>query len=212
MVLLECKWESSAGLLDEQIDERLKQFPEALGMLGVIYPDRLQTEDNTQAALEAAGDLRWRLYGSRGSPASERPARSGSVADLADQLRVLPLELEGTDRVDAAAGIVSYAIEKAVAPIRQHQRITGRIANIIAEADKESDRLAALRIGCLVLFNALAFQDRLAEANPDVPTVRESRRDGLFARVVGSRSGRLRALAVGMDGGNCWRAVFDGCD
>ncbi len=179
LILLECKWESSAGLLDEQLDERLKQFPEALGMLGVIYPDRLQTEDDTQAALEAASDLLWRLHGSRGNAKPETLARSGSVADLADHLRVLPLELEGTDRVDAAAGIVGYAVEKAVEPIRQHQRMTGRIAAIIAEADKESDRLAALRIGCLVLFNALAFQDRLAEANPDAPTVRESRRDGL---------------------------------
>ena len=179
LVLLECKWEGAAGLLDEQIDDRLRQFPEALGILGVLYPERLQKEDDVQAALEAADDLRWRLYGARGNPTPERLARSGSVADLADQLRVLPLELEGTDRVDAAAGIVSHAVEKAVAPIRQHQRISRRISDIIAEADKESDRLAALRIGSLVLFNALAFQDRLAESNSDVPTVTESRREGL---------------------------------
>ena len=194
LVLLECKWEGTAGLLDEQIGERLKQFPEALGILGVLYPERLQTEDDTQAALEAADDLRWRLYGARGNLTPERPARSGSVADLADQLRVLPLELEGTDRVDAAAGIVSYAVEKVVAPVRQHQRIAKRISDIIAEADKESDRLAALRIGSLVLFNALAFQDRLAESNPNVPTVTESRREGL--------AGIRRA----------WRAICDDID
>ena len=70
-------------------------------------------------------------------------------------------------------------MEQAVAPLRHHQRISERIAGIIAEADKESDRLAALQIGCLVLFNALAFQDRLADVNPAVSTVRESRRDGL---------------------------------
>ena len=37
--------------------------------------------------------------------------------------------------------------------------------------------MAALQIGCLVLFNALAFQDRLAATNTDVPTVRESWRE-----------------------------------
>ena len=31
-----------------------------------------------------------------------------------------------------------------------------------------------LRIGCLVLFNALAFQDRLAAANENIPTVNET--------------------------------------
>ena len=179
LVLLECKWESSAASLDNQVGERLEQFPEALGILGVIYPERLRTEDDLQASLEAAADLRWRLYGSRGRPTPEQLTRSGSVANLADHLRVLPLELEGADRVDAAASIVGYAIDRAVEPVRQHQRIARRIADIIAEADKESDRLAALRIGCLVLFNALAFQDRLAESNPDVPTVQEAWHDGL---------------------------------
>ena len=179
LILLECKWESSAASLDNQIEERLEQFPEALGILGVIYPERLRTEDDLLASLEAAADLRWRLCGSRGRPTPKQLTRSGSVANLADQLRVLPLELEGTDRVDAAAGIVSYAIDRAVEPVRQHQRIARRISDIIAEADKESDRLAALRIGCLVLFNALAFQDRLAESNPDVPTVQEAWHNGL---------------------------------
>ena len=37
--------------------------------------------------------------------------RSGSVAELADQLRTLPLELEGVDRVAAAAGsLCSYGV------------------------------------------------------------------------------------------------------
>ena len=39
LLLLECKWEGSAGLLDEQILQRLGQFPEALGIFGVVYPD-----------------------------------------------------------------------------------------------------------------------------------------------------------------------------
>ena len=179
LVLLECKWESAAAGLDQQLAERLEQFPDAVAVVGLIYPERLRVEDDVQSFLEAETGLRWRMHGSRGGPTPDSPERSGSVEDLADQLRALPLELEGADLVAAAAEIVRYAVEKAVAPIRRHERIAGRIAEIIAEADKESDRLAALQIGCLVLFNALAFQDRLAETNPNVPTVRESWREGL---------------------------------
>ena len=58
-------------------------------------------------------------------------------------------------------------------------RISRRIADIIASTDQEKDRAAALRSGCLVLFNALAFQDRLAAANEDVPTVSETLAQGI---------------------------------
>ena len=179
LVLLECKWESAAAQLDEQLDERLAQFPEAVATVGVIHPERLRVEEDVQAALEAETGLRWRIHGSRGLAAPDSPERSGSVMALADQLRALPLELEGADVVAAAAAVIGYALDKAVAPLRRHERISVRIAEIIAEADKESDRLAALQIGCLVLFNALAFQDRLAGAASGVPTARESWRDGL---------------------------------
>ena len=179
LVLLECKWESTAAQLDEQLDERLAQFPEAVATVGVIHPERLRVEEDVQAALEAETGLRWRIHGSRGLAAPDSPERSGSVMALADQLRALPLELEGADVVAAAAAVIGYALDKAVAPLRQHERISVRIAEIIAEADKESDRLAALQIGCLVLFNALAFQDRLAGGASGVPTARESWRDGL---------------------------------
>lgn len=148
-------------------------------MVGVVHPERLRVEEDVQASLESETGLRWRMHGSWGGATPDSPERSGSVEDLADQLRALPLEMEGADLVAAAAEIVRYAVEKAVAPIRRSQRISERIAGIIAETDKESDRLAALQIGCLVLFNALAFQDRLADVNPAVLTVRESWREGL---------------------------------
>ena len=178
-VILECKWDGSANLLESQLEERLKDFPEALGMVGVLYPHGLRHEENTHAGLEAATDLRWWLHGSRGVAASEPRIRSGSVAELADQLRTLPLELEGVDRVAAAAGAVGYALEQAADQIAKHARVSRRVADIIASTDQEKDRAAALRIGCLVLFNALAFQDRLAAANEDVPTVNETLGQGI---------------------------------
>ena len=79
----------------------------------------------------------------------------------------------------AAAGVVEYAIEQAAGQIAKHARISRRVADIIASTDQEKDRAAALRIGCLVLFNALAFQDRLATANEDAPTVNESLGTGI---------------------------------
>ena len=174
LVILECKWDRSANLLNSQLEERLKDFPEALGMVGVLYPDGLRYEENTHAELEAATDLQWWLHGSRGVATPEPRMRGGSVAELADQLRTLPLELEGVDRVAAAASAVGYALEQAAKEVTRHARISRRIADIIASTDQEKDRAAALRIGCLVLFNALAFQDRLAAANEDVPTVEET--------------------------------------
>ena len=179
MVILECKWEESSGLLEGQIDGRLSDFPDALGLLGVLYPSRLRQEEDTRAALDSADDLRWWVHGTRGKPLDDRHVRTGSVADVADNLRTLPLELEGVDRVAAAAGAVGYALEQAAGQIGKHARVRRRIADIIADTDKEKDRAAALRIGCLVLFNALAFQDRLSAANEDVPTVRESLGHGI---------------------------------
>ncbi len=122
LVLLECKWESTAAQLDEQLEERLEQFPDAVAVVGVIYPDSLRETDDTQAALTAETGLRWRIHGSRGGGTPGSPERSGSVEDLAHQLRLLPLELEGTDKVAAAAGIIRYAVEQAVAPIRRAPR------------------------------------------------------------------------------------------
>ena len=179
LVLLECKWEGQGALLESQLEERLTAFPEALGMLGVFYPDRLRHAENTLVELEAAADLRWWLHGSRGAKTPEPRMRSGSAADLADQLRTLPLELEGVDRVTAAAIAVGYALEQAAKRITRHARISRRVADIIASTDQEKNRAAALRIGCLVLFNALTFQDRLAAVNETVRTVNEALGQGI---------------------------------
>ena len=177
-MLLECKWEESRSLLEEQLDQRLDSFPESLGLIGILYPERLHHLANVEAALEVADDIRWWLHGSRGQQLAARRIRTGTVAELADHLRALPLELEGADRVVAATGVVGYAIEQAANQVARHARLSQRVTDIIASTDRENDLAAARRIGCLVLFNAIAFQDRLAAANGEVPTVRESLRTG----------------------------------
>ena len=175
-VIAECKWDDAAGPLERQLANRLEGFPNAIGVFGVLYPDRLRSAEDTRAELAAATDIRWWLHGTRGNVVSDRTVRCGSVAGFADHLRALPLELEGADRVAAAAGIIRYALDQAATEISRHARIAYRVAEMIARTDQEKDQAAALRIGCLVLFNAIAFQGRLAAARPDVATVRESLR------------------------------------
>ena len=63
MVILECKWDGSANLLDSQLEEWLEDFPEALGMVGVLYPGGFRHEENTYDGLEAATNLQWWLHG-----------------------------------------------------------------------------------------------------------------------------------------------------
>ncbi|MCY4437493.1 MAG: hypothetical protein OXE05_09210 [Chloroflexi bacterium] len=186
LILLECKWEGSESSLEAQLQERRAAFPEALAVLGVLYPERLKHAEDTLAALEEADDLQWwqaslptLLDLAKDSPTEPRRMSSGSVDDLADHLRILPLDLQGVDQVQAAAGSVEYALEQAAYQLARHERIAGRIADIIAETDQEKNRAAALRIGCLALFNALAFQDRLAKVNKNVETALETSRQDI---------------------------------
>ena len=179
LILLECKWQGDATPLERQLGDRLRDFPEAVGLVGVLYPDGIRQEADTRAALERASGLQWWLHGTRGiAAAPERQVRRGRVADLADHLRALPLELEGVDRVQAAAGVIGYAVEQAARGINRHASIFRSVAEAVAKTDREKDRAAAVRIGCLALFNALAFHDRLAAASDDVPTIYGARGQG----------------------------------
>ena len=173
-ILLECKWDGASSQLEDQLTERLDAFPDALGLIGVLYPTRLRHADDLFADLGTAADLRWWVHGYRGESNPDRRIRTGSVADLVSHLRVLPLDIEGMDVVQAAAKIIGYALEQAAKHVSNHSQTAYGIANIIAKSDQEKDRAAALRIACLVLFNALAFQDRLAQINENVLTATKS--------------------------------------
>lgn len=173
-ILLECKWDGASSQLENQMTERLETFFDTLGLIGILYPARLRRARNLSTELGSATDIRWWVHGYRGEPNEDRIVRTGSVADLASHLRVLPLDIEGMDVVQAAAKVIGYALEQAAKHVSNHSRTAYGIADIIAKSDQEKDRAAALRIACLVLFNALAFQDRLADINENVPTVTQS--------------------------------------
>ena len=51
------------SMLDEQLDGRMRQFPEAVAVAGVIFPERLRVVEDVQAAL-GSGD-RTALAGTR---------------------------------------------------------------------------------------------------------------------------------------------------
>ena len=55
--------------------------------------------------------------------------------ELADNLRTLPLELEGVDQVAAAADAVGYASEQAATLVTKHARISRRIAASTASTE-----------------------------------------------------------------------------
>ena len=176
VVLLECKWESGRAALDAQLAQRVDDFPDAVARVGVLYPDWLKQEDDILDELEYTLNLQWFLHSSRDTIYDDPPLREGTVDQLADHLRLLLLEIEGVDRVIASAGVIGWALEQSASVVGRHARFSRRIAEAIAQSDKESDRGAALRIGCLVMFNAMAFQDRLSAINDDVPTLNEMAR------------------------------------
>ena len=78
----------------------------------------------------------------------------------------------------AAAAVIEHAVEQSAAKLATHARLSYLVKEAIAQTDRETDRAKALRIGCLVIFNALAFHLRLASTNDAVPTVAETWRDG----------------------------------
>ena len=179
LILIECKWEGSRTELDRQLAERVDEFPDAIARLGVLYPDYLKTEDDVGDVLSWLSDLEWYLHSSRSTIYADPVLRRGQVQALAAQLRLLPLEIEGTDRVHAATLEVGYALTEAVKGLNTHARVARLVAEIVAETDNEKEREAGKRIGCLVLFNALAFHRRLALVRDDIPAVEEVAANGV---------------------------------
>ncbi len=177
-VIVECKWETGLSALDAQLDQRVHDFPESLARVGILYPDELKHIDDIPGELERTIKLRWFLHSTKQNVYESPTVHDGGLDQLADDLRTLPQQIEGADQVSRATEDVRLALNDAAAAINKHANIGRRIADVIAKADQEDDRAAALRIGCLVLFNALAFQDRLSAINEAVPTPSQSAHSG----------------------------------
>lgn len=178
-VFIECKYADASTRLDRQLAERLEDYPEVLAVFGLKYPSRIRRARNVPDQIAAATDLDWFLAGRLGKSEPARQIHTGGVDDLADHLRLLLQENESGDAVAAAVKLVGRQVNQCARAVLRHQRISWRIAKVIARTDQENDRVPAVQIGCLMLFNAVAFQDRLSAVRTDVPGIDESRRSGV---------------------------------
>ena len=84
----------------------------------------------------------------RGQPVTEHRSCFGSPAEIADYLRVLPLELEGTDQVFDTRAVIECAVEQAVAELPTHARIARRVSVAVAQTEPERDRAEMPHTGC----------------------------------------------------------------
>ena len=55
LALLECKWGDSHAALETQLDERLRQYPNAMAVVGVLYPENLKYAEDTQGRIGNGG-------------------------------------------------------------------------------------------------------------------------------------------------------------
>ncbi len=104
LVLIECKWESNQAGLNDQLDQRVEDFPDAIARLGVLYPDWLKREDDILDELEHTLKLQWFLHSSKQEIYDDPPLRDGGINQLADDLRTLLQQIEGADLVTLPAG------------------------------------------------------------------------------------------------------------
>lgn len=171
-LVLEHKWEEASGLLQSQLDAGLAAFSGSLGIVGILYPDRRQEEDDPQASPKAATDLRLCVPGTQGNSTAGPRVRTGRKGKLGDNLRTLALELEAVDQVAAAADVEGYTFKQAAERVVRCAHISRRLADIITNTGPEKDRSASVSIGCLVPFDTLARRNCLTVADDDVQTIR----------------------------------------
>ena len=149
-VIAECKWADAAGPLKHQLSDRVGSFPEAIGVFGILYPDRLRRAEDTRAELASATDTRWWLHGTRRNIVLDPNVHYGAVAEFADHVCAIPLEVDGEDRLASATDDIKNALTQSVNVFHSHRQIARRIANLIARTDQGKNYSAALHIGCLV--------------------------------------------------------------
>ena len=86
--LIECKGVvRNIERLNKQTDYLLQAFPEALGIVAVVFPDRLRSVDDMEESLRVADDLMWQFCDPHSFTTSRYGWHSGSVEELATQFR-----------------------------------------------------------------------------------------------------------------------------
>ena len=150
-VIAECKCADATGSLKHQLSDRGRSSPEDIGVFGVLYPDRLRRAEDTRAELASAMDVRWWLHGTSGNIVLGPTVHCGSVAEFANHVCAIPLEVNGEDRLAAATDDMKNALPQSVTVFHSRSRIAQRISNLIARKDQGGNYVGALHIGCLVV-------------------------------------------------------------
>ncbi len=134
--------------------------------IALRYPQALASADDLRAAI-AEATLSWCVF--RMPPLPGRfPATgwlTGSVADLADLIRLVSIPQHA---VDAAATALEKGIETGVSILHDMAESRSATAAAIARLLGMADVAQTRRMACAILANALIFHDRLAGMYPEV--------------------------------------------
>ena len=135
--------------------------------IALRYPHALASADDLRATI-AGATLSWCVFSQDGQDTQRFPAAgwlTGSVADLADLIRLVSIPQHA---VDAAASALEDGIDAGVSILHdmaeQRPAIAPSIARLLGMADVAQTR----RMACAILANALIFHERLAGMYPEV--------------------------------------------
>ena len=135
--------------------------------IALRYPHALASADDLRAAI-AGATLSWCVFSQNEQDTQRFPAAgwlTGSVADLADLIRLVSIPQHA---VDAAASALEDGIDAGVSILHdmaeQRPAIAPAIARLLGMADVAQTR----RMACAILANALIFHERLAGMYPEV--------------------------------------------
>ena len=139
--------------------------------IALRYPADLGYTDDLRAAIAGAG-LSYCLFTKAGEDIQRFPTAgwlNGSVADLADLIRLVSIPQHA---VDAAATALEEGINRAVTILHDmavtRPAIAARIAGLLGMADVSQTR----RMACAIIANALVFHERLAGMHANVKPLR----------------------------------------
>jgi len=138
--------------------------------IALRYPDTVRFADNLRDAL-AAARLSYAVLYQDGSRFPESGWLEGSVADLADLIR---LESVPQQAVDTAANALQQGIDRVSAILdaldTRRPQITAVIAGLLGMVNVPQTR----RMAVAIIANAMVFHERIAGTHEGIPTLRRT--------------------------------------
>ena len=173
-VVVEAEYEA-AGTAEADAAARLglrvvDQIHPIEAAIALRYPDSVRFGDNLRDAL-AAARLSYAVLYQDGSRFPESGWLDGSVADLADLIR---LESVPQQAVDTAANALQQGIDRVSAILddldTRRPQITAVIAGLLGMVNVPQTR----RMAVAIIANAMVFHERIAGTHEGIPTLRHT--------------------------------------